>query len=119
MLVATVDLPDQPTLQTWLPMPSKVPWHALDLDAWQSKELDFPGFDPQSDDSSQYLHRLGAAYEDSFSQCFQADAPDRLPGACRGRGQIYQPKQRAHQMPKRGWQVSSASATPVAYAQRS
>ena len=99
VLTAFFEFPvDAPRVQWW-PKAAKIPWHAIDFEAWRNTSCSFPAFDAVRDDPSQYLHQLGACYEDSFRDSFEPAPQQGLPQACRGRAQVYEPSERSMQLP--------------------
>ena len=99
-ITCSFELPWTASPWTWWPRASKIPWHAVDFDAWKSQDLMVEHFDSARHDPSQFFHQLGRQYEDSFSGYLDMELNQGLPNTCRGRGQIYEPKTRSSQAPK-------------------
>ena len=100
VISATFDVPVAEAQHTWWPQASKVPWGSIDLGGWQQQAVTFPCFDSANDDPSQYLHRLGHGYEESFQGFFEPDPAQGLPRSCCGRAQVYEVQKRKAQLPK-------------------
>ena len=100
VLTTTFDFPMEEQVVTWWPKAAKIPWHAIDVDGWQDSEPSFGLYDPHMGSTTEYLGKLGHSYEASFQGYFQPNPAAGLPSSCRGRAQVFQPVQRAAQMPK-------------------
>ena len=100
VLCATFEVPVDEARHTWWPQASKIPWGSIDLGSWQRQHVSFPLFDQTSDEPSQYLHRLGRQYEESFQGYFTPDPVAGLPRSCCGRAQVYEVQTRQAQLPK-------------------
>ena len=82
----------------WWPMPAKIPWHCVDLQAWHQSDPQFLAFSAGSGSSSDYFAALGKHYEDHLAQHCKSEAFSGLPPACRGRGQHFMPTKRLQQL---------------------
>ena len=92
-----IDLPVTPRKDKVWPMPSNIPWQQLDKERWQ-KEAEINQDGDDSVEVDEQYQRFWQNYEESFDGYFN-DTIKRLPGACRGRGQVTKPIERETQCP--------------------
>lgn len=85
------DIPGSASTYSWWPLPSKIPWSSVDLQAWQESCPTFDVFDASRHNSTDYMTALGQNYESSLKPDFLPTVPNGLPRACRGRAQHSQP----------------------------
>ena len=86
---AHFDCPGQSFLQSTWPLPSTIPWEAVDIDAWHQSQIQVPAPDQ---DSTQWLRQFALTFEASLDG-FVGELPDsRLPNACKGRARHIEPQ---------------------------
>ena len=83
--------PGQSYLQSTWPLPSTIPWEAVDIDAWHQSQIQVP---VSNQNSTQWLHQFALSFETSLDG-FVGELPDfRLPKACKGRAKHVEPQSR-------------------------
>ena len=98
-LTGHFDIPMSAACYNWWPMPAKVPWGSVNLEAWQQLTVTYPKFDPAQQSSTDYLSDLGKSYESLLGSYSHQDGMVGLPSACKGRAQIFEPVSRDQQQP--------------------
>ena len=92
------NIPTEAETYTWWPMPSKIPWHCVDLPAWHGAGLFFEPFQAHMGTPSDYYAALCKHYEDNLAKHCRSEAATGLPSSCRGRAQHFAPIDRLQQL---------------------
>ena len=81
--------PGQSYLQSTWPLPSTIPWEAVDIEAWHQSQIQVP---VPCENSTQWLHQFAKSFEASLDGFVGELADSRLPKACKGRAKHVEPQ---------------------------
>ena len=98
-LIGYFDMPCEAVPRQWWRQASKIPWSAVDLNAWHAHPACHPPDPADCVDSTQFFRKFGQAYESSFRGHCDEGSVSGLPSACLGRASVMAPSFRLESPP--------------------